>query len=108
MITEKVMMPVLLASNHPIVHLSLMIAGFIIIHDDHQEQKQGHCKEAKPPKNQKEIDDSINKINSLNSCFLQCMISHLICILLHVLGDLFSLYNQHINALINKDKGDTI
>jgi hypothetical protein len=43
MITEKVMMPVLLASNHPIVHLSLMIAGYIIIYGDHKEQRD--CKE---------------------------------------------------------------
>jgi len=43
MITEKVMMPVLLASNHPIVHLSLMIAGFIIIYGDHSEERASVC-----------------------------------------------------------------
>ena len=37
MITEKVMLPILLASNHPIVHLALLIAGMLILHDDHSD-----------------------------------------------------------------------
>jgi len=33
------------------------------------------------------------------------MWSHVLCILLHVLGDIFSFYNGHINQLIKKEEG---
>ena len=91
MITERMMYPLVLASNHPIIHMTLLIAGIFI-------------RESIP-----EIEDNQNdeansiKEKSLRQANTEMMISHMICIILHVCGDLFSIYNKHVNQLIDKE-----